>query len=423
MTAQEFGAADGVGDWRVLGEVASAWFSAPSHAAGAALARPLADLDVPVDLSVRATGVRADIVPTGGMLGTTEMSAAREVSAAARALDLAADPAVLQSLRLTFDVLDRAAVQPFWETVLGYVPRGVADIADPLRRGPTISFQDQGEPRPLRNRLHLDAVTPQPVAQAALEAVRERSAGSIAEHGFYATVADAEGNEADLLPLQDGADGWGEPETEDWRLVFSAMAWYRVDSTGQAADLISAAAELADEAKLALGIDLRPGFVVLDTGKDLWEQDDGYEVLATRIQERARALGLTADVTKPRFVQVGIDAADIPAVRRFWCAVLGYQEDPRAEVTDIIDPRQLTMPLFFQAVDATETGRLAQRNRIHLDAFVPGDQARARVAAGLAAGGSLLSDEHAPAWWTLADPEGNEVDISVASGRRHHRTG
>lgn len=415
LTAQEFQHAEGTEDWRALGSMVSAWFSAPSHTAGAELVRRLADQNVAVEPSVRATGVRVDIVPAGRGLSTADVTAARTVSAEVAALGLVGDPAVLQTLRLTFDVRDRAAVPPFWATVLGYLPAGSAAIADPVRRNPSIRFQDRQEQRPRRNRLHLDAVTPQPVARAALETVRGRGAGAIADHGFYATVADVEGNEVDLLPLEDGADGWGEPDTEDWRLVFSAIACYRADSPKSAARLAQAVAELADEAGLPLGIDLRPGLVVLDTGKDLWEQDSGYRVLAARIQHTARALGFTADVTGPRFIQLGIDAADIPAVRRFWCAVLAYQEDPREGVTDIIDPRQLTMPLFFQPIDTTEIERLAQRNRIHLDAFVPGDQAQARVAAGLAAGGSLVSEEHAPFRWTLADPEGNEVDISVSA--------
>jgi 4a-hydroxytetrahydrobiopterin dehydratase len=53
-----------------------------------------------------------------------------------------------------------------------------------------------------------------------------------------------------------------------------------------------------------------------------------------------------------------------------------------------------------------------QRNRIHIDLYVPRDQAEARVAAALAAGGRVVYDERAPAWWTLADPEGNEVDVA-----------
>ena len=48
---------------------------------------------------------------------------------------------------------------------------------------------------------------------------------------------------------------------------------------------------------------------------------------------------------------------------------------------------------------------------------VPHDQAEARVAAAIAAGGHLVTDEWAPAWWTLADAEGNEVDVATWMGR------
>jgi 4a-hydroxytetrahydrobiopterin dehydratase len=39
------------------------------------------------------------------------------------------------------------------------------------------------------------------------------------------------------------------------------------------------------------------------------------------------------------------------------------------------------------------------------------------VAAALAVGGRLVTGEHASAWWTLADAEGNEVDVATWSGR------
>ncbi len=58
-----------------------------------------------------------------------------------------------------------------------------------------------------------------------------------------------------------------------------------------------------------------------------------------------------------------------------------------------------------------------QRNRIHVDICVPHDQAEARVAAALAAGGHVVYDKGAPTWWTLADAEGNEVDIATMLGR------
>ena len=33
------------------------------------------------------------------------------------------------------------------------------------------------------------------------------------------------------------------------------------------------------------------------------------------------------------------------------------------------------------------------------------------------AGGRLVSDKHAPSWWTLADAEGNEADVATWVGR------
>jgi len=162
--------------------------------------------------------------------------------------------------------------------------------------------------------------------------------------------------------------------------------------------------------------DLRPDGVTIDTGKDQHE-DERFPALARRIQEAARGLGLVADPTRVRFVQLGIDAVDVPTVRNFWRTVLGYEYDPRPHVTDIYDPRRLNMPIFFQQMPASEEARRTQRNRIHVDVFVPDDQARARLDAALGAGGRIVYDDEAPAWWTLADPEGNEVDIAVSVGR------
>jgi 4a-hydroxytetrahydrobiopterin dehydratase len=58
-----------------------------------------------------------------------------------------------------------------------------------------------------------------------------------------------------------------------------------------------------------------------------------------------------------------------------------------------------------------------QRNRLHIDVWVPPELGEARVAAALAAGGRLVSAAHAPSWWVLADAEGNEVCVSTSAGR------
>jgi GAF domain-containing protein len=76
-------------------------------------------------------------------------------------------------------------------------------------------------------------------------------------------------------------------------------------------------------------------------------------------------------------------------------------------------PRGQAPTVWFQQMDAPRP----QRNRIHLDVSVPHDEAEGRIKATLAAGGTLVSDDAAPAFWTLADPEGNEACICTWQSR------
>lgn len=205
--------------------------------------------------------------------------------------------------------------------------------------------------------------------------------------------------------------------TADWHAVFGAVACYRTTSPTQQLDLAAAAAALADAAGFPLLVDLRPGLVIVDSGKDLWEADaHGLEVdfthLARDVQAAARELGATADPALPRFIQVFLDAADVDAVRAFWTAALGYTPDRRPGVTDIHDPRRLNPVLVFQELDASETERRRQANRIHLQLAVPPDVAQARLAAAVAAGGRVLDES--PGCHRVADPEGN--DLVIVSG-------
>lgn len=174
------------------------------------------------------------------------------------------------------------------------------------------------------------------------------------------------------------------------------MTFYLVGSPLRAAELAAVVAGLADDARLLLLADLRPDGVTIDTGKDQWE-DERFGDLARQVQAAARGLDLTADTTRVRFVQIGIDAVSIPAVRGFWQAVLGYEFDPRPGVTDIYDPRRLNLPIFFQQMPASEKARREQRNRIHVDVFVPDDQALARIDSALAAG-QVVYDDRATSW-------------------------
>jgi 4a-hydroxytetrahydrobiopterin dehydratase len=136
--------------------------------------------------------------------------------------------------------------------------------------------------------------------------------------------------------------------------------------------------------------------------------------LGRRISAVARDLGLKADTGALQSVgPVVIDALDIKAVMPFWRALLGYEYRADSPDEDLVDPRDRSLGLWFQQMDASRE----QRNRMHMAVWVPEEQAEARVAAALAAGGRLVSDEHAPSWWFLADPEGNEADVATIANR------
>ncbi len=381
-------------DWRVVDGVATAWFDAPSLIGGGALAERIVQASAGIMVDLRATGVRV-------RLDSAEHADA--VSAAARDLELAADPAVLQHVSVVFESANPSAVRQFWQRVLDYAPGEDGGLADPLRRDPAVRIRHSSEPRPLRNRIHLDVVRP-------AEAVEQANVGE-ASGPYGVCHPDADGNEVDLVPGGALGDGNG---TADWQAVFSAMACYRVTSPEQQRELATAAAALADDRGFPLLVDLRPGLVIIDSGKDQWEEDaHGLEVdftdLAARLQTAARELGATADLGLPRFAQLFLDAADVAAVRAFWIAALGYTHDPRAEASDIYDPRRLNPVLVFQQLDASETQRRQQRNRIHVELAVPSDLAQTRLARVLAAGGRLLDEMDRR--WRVADPEGNEVVI------------
>ena len=119
-----------------------------------------------------------------------------------------------------------------------------------------------------------------------------------------------------------------------------------------------------------------------------------------------------ADRRPLRLVQLAIDVLDVAAARAFWTSLLGYQDDPRSGFTDIYDPRRLNPEIIFQEMDDTEVDRRQQRNRLRFALGLSRDQLSARIDAALAGGGQMLSDGSAERW-TIADPEGNEVDLLV----------
>ncbi|HET9657084.1 MAG TPA: 4a-hydroxytetrahydrobiopterin dehydratase [Kineosporiaceae bacterium] len=119
-------------------------------------------------------------------------------------------------------------------------------------------------------------------------------------------------------------------------------------------------------------------------------------------------------------VEIALDVADAETVLPFWRAALGYAprgaqpgEEPSTNAgpgVELQDPAGRGPVLWFQRMDLPRAGR----NRFHLDVYLPAEEVRARLDACMQVGGRLVTDEHAPLWWVLADAEGNEVCLCTA---------
>jgi 4a-hydroxytetrahydrobiopterin dehydratase len=198
----------------------------------------------------------------------------------------------------------------------------------------------------------------------------------------------------------------------DWRAFFDGpKAFFRTGSYAASAELAAAIGRLGAEAGFEPDVELRAAGVTVRllatpaTGFLRSHLDRARQISAT-----AAALGATADLAMVQTIQISVDALVSADVMPFWRAVLGYDA---AGEEDLVDLHAGGPALWFQDMDAPRP----ERNRIHIDVCVAPEQVETRVAAGVAAGGRIVFDKGAPMWWTLADPEGNEVDITSMAHR------
>ncbi|SSC23611.1 Glyoxalase/Bleomycin resistance protein/Dihydroxybiphenyl dioxygenase, partial [Klenkia terrae] len=203
-----------------------------------------------------------------------------------------------------------------------------------------------------------------------------------------------------------------------WRLLLGELVTaVPLDSLAEGAGLLAAVtADLGAQGDAHLRADLRPDHLRLTL------QDRSRGAVTAADVDLARRITAVLDrpvapvgdrrVGDAQELEIAVDALDIPAVRPFWAAVLAMVPQPGDDEA-LVDPAGRLPAVWFQQMDAARP----QRNRIHLDITVPHDVADARVAAALAAGGTLLSDDEARAFWVLADPEGNEVCVCTWQDR------
>jgi 4a-hydroxytetrahydrobiopterin dehydratase len=208
-----------------------------------------------------------------------------------------------------------------------------------------------------------------------------------------------------------------DPTLAEWRVVGDgACTHFRTRSFAQSARLVDAIAELRDIDDHPPDVDVRRDGVsvrlVTSTGEYYGIGRLDVEA-ARRISAAARELGLSGDPSGVQSLLVIPGAPITAAVMPFWRAVLGYEPRGDTPDEDLVDPRGRGPAFWFERMREPRQGAGA----IHVAVWVPPEEAETRVAAALAAGGRLVRDQFAPAWWTLADAAGNEADIATTSSR------
>jgi 4a-hydroxytetrahydrobiopterin dehydratase len=205
---------------------------------------------------------------------------------------------------------------------------------------------------------------------------------------------------------------------EEWRVLGDgAYAFYPTPSFAASARLVTAIGELSGLDDQAPNVDVRSDGV---TVRLVTKADDWYGMsqrdleLARQISAVAHDQGLSADPSAVQSFLVIPGAPSIAEVMPFWRAVLGYEPRADSPDEDLVDPHDRG-PSFW--LEEMAEPRADGGGAIHVAVWIPYEQAEARVAAALAAGGHMVRDDRAPSWWTLADAAGNEADISTTMNR------
>jgi 4a-hydroxytetrahydrobiopterin dehydratase len=174
-TPAQFHAAAGVTDWRVTSWGPQACFRTGSLGDGTRLLPAIvaaADrFGVEPDVDLRPEAVVIRIPYRGGSripAGASEFAAA--VSAEAGSLGFAPSLGLIQTVDIAVAQHTGVDTRPFWTAALGYQEQGADDAVDPLRRGPSLSFQPIPELPARRGRTHIDVSVPADRAEARVAA-------------------------------------------------------------------------------------------------------------------------------------------------------------------------------------------------------------------------------------------------------------
>ncbi len=214
----------------------------------------------------------------------------------------------------------------------------------------------------------------------------------------------------------------------DWRKLAQGLhARYLVDGFGSGARFVVAVGEAGEALGHHPTVSMGTRFVDLKlaSADAVYRDDDGTEYvvewvtqqdvdLARRITEIAADHRLRADPASVSVVELGLDTAQSAVIAPVWAALLTGDAEAQGRGTPGDEVRDATgrVPnLWFGDAVEHET----PRQRFHVEVYVPPEVAGARLAAAVAAGGTVVDDSDAPALTVIADQDGNTGVLCVAA--------
>jgi 4a-hydroxytetrahydrobiopterin dehydratase len=205
--------------------------------------------------------------------------------------------------------------------------------------------------------------------------------------------------------------GWKEflaaEGVDDWVVLHGgATAAFRAGSISEAARLAAAVAEVPGFEGSGALLTIAGSLLTVRLTRDLWVLEASHVDLARAVSAVAREHGAVANRASVQEVQLAISAKPDALDVGFWRAVLGYASTPMADDNGV-DPLGHGSTVWMQELDEAKP----LRHAMHLDVSVAREQAEARLAAALAAGGRIVTD--GGMHWTLADRAGNRVCITA----------
>ncbi|MFE7466279.1 VOC family protein [Streptomyces sp. NPDC057499] len=108
------------------------------------------------------------------------------------------------------------------------------------------------------------------------------------------------------------------------------------------------------------------------------------------------------------FCSIVIDAHDMPALARFWCAVLDWKVLHEVEDELVIGADESALPMItFVPVTEPKTAK----NRLHIDLDPDDRDTEVARIIGLGARRADIGQRPDVSWVVLTDPEGNEFCV------------